>query len=101
MEQIVLYAEFTARPEARAEVEQLIRNYADAVRQEPGNRVFDVYTRTEADDRFVVFEVYQDQSAFDAHIGAEKGGAFNSALAPLIVGGASTLSFLRPVEVPR
>jgi len=101
MEQIVLYAEFTARPGAHADVEQLIRDYADAVRQEPGNRIFDVYTRAEAEDRFVVFEVYRDQAAFDSHIRAEKGTAFNDALSPLIIGGASTLSFLRPVEVRR
>ncbi|MEV4688977.1 putative quinol monooxygenase [Microbacterium sp. LWH3-1.2] len=98
MEPIVLYAEFTARPGARTEVEGLIRGYAEAVRQEPGNVVFDVYTRAEGEDRFVVFEVYRGQAAFDAHIGADKGAAFNDVLGPLIVGGASELSFLRPIE---
>ncbi|WP_426323571.1 putative quinol monooxygenase [Microbacterium sp. E-13] len=96
--QIVLYAEFTARPGARAEVETLIRTYADAVQAEPGNIVFDVYTRAEAPDRFVVFEVYRDRPAFDSHIGAAEGAAFNRALGPLIVGGASELSFLDLLE---
>ena len=95
-EQIVLYAEFTARPGERAGVGDLIRSYADVVRAEPGNIVFDVYTRTDAPDRFVVFEVYRDQAAFDAHISAADGAAFNDALGPLIVGGASELSFLSP-----
>lgn len=99
MEQIVLYAEFTARPGARAEVDELIRGYSDVVRAEPGNLVFDVYARADEPDRFVVFEVYRDRPAFESHIGAADGAAFNSALGPLIVGGASELSFLRPLEV--
>lgn len=101
MEQIVLYAEFTAHASARSEVAELISAYAEAVRQEPGNVVFDVYTRADAPDQFFVFEVYRDQAAFDSHLAAEKGATFNDALEPLIVGGASALSHLHVLEADR
>ena len=94
--QVVLYAEFTALPAAADQVEALIQDYAVAVRAEPGNQAFDVYRRAEDPDRFVVFEVYRDQAAFDEHLGAEAGRAFNAQLTPRIVEPHSILSFLTP-----
>lgn len=93
---VTLYAEFTARHGRAEEVESLIGSYAGHVRAEPGNVLFDVYRRAEEPDRFVVLEIYRDQEAFDAHLGAEAGRAFNDALLPLIVEPGSRLSFLRP-----
>ncbi len=40
------------------DVERLILDYAETVRAEPGNVVFDVYRRVEEPDRFFVFEIY-------------------------------------------
>jgi len=94
--QVVLYAEFTAHPAAADEVDALIQKYAESVRAEPGNETFEVYRRAEDPDRFVVFERYRDREAFDAHLGAEAGRAFNAALAPKIVEPQSVLSFLTP-----
>jgi quinol monooxygenase YgiN len=98
VDEVVLYAEFTARKGAAEQVAALVRDYAAAVRQEPGNVVFDGYRRHEASDRFFIFEVYRDRSAFDAHLAAPYGSPFNAALGPLIVEDASELSFLRRVE---
>ena len=98
VDEVVLYAEFTARNGAAEEVAALVRDYASVVRQEPGNVVFDCYRRQEAPDRFFIFEIYLDRSAFDAHLAAPYGGPFNAALGPLIVEDASELSFLRRVE---
>ena len=94
---IVLYAEFTANPGTGPDVEALIRDYADAVRAEPGNLAFEVYRRAESPDRFVVFETYRDRAAFDAHIAADAGRSFNAALAARIVEPQSQLSFLTPI----
>jgi quinol monooxygenase YgiN len=96
---VVLYAEFTARAGYELEAEALISAYADLVRAEPGNLGFDVYTRDEASARFVVFEAYRDQTAFEAHLAGADGVAFNAALTPLIEEPASDLSFLRPLDV--
>lgn len=96
-DQVTLYAEFTAVAGAEAEVEGLIRGYAQVVRADPGNVAFDVYRRVEAPERFFVFEAYRDRDAFNAHLGAEAGSAFNAKLMPRIVEPQSVLSFLTPV----
>ncbi|BDZ37532.1 putative quinol monooxygenase [Microbacterium suwonense] len=96
-ERITICAEFTARDGSADEVEALIREYARAVRAEPGNLVFDVYRRAEVPDRFLVFEEYADRDAFDGHLAAESGRAFNAALEPRIVEPTSVLSHLTRV----
>ena len=92
-----LYAEFTARPGMGDQVAALLADFAREVRREPGNIVFDCY-RLEADaDKFFVHEVYRDEAAFQAHIGADHGAVFNRALGPLIVEPNSVLTFIVPV----
>lgn len=95
-EEIVLYAEFTAKPDVGDDVEELLRGFADTVRAEPGNITFDVYRRADATEKFHVFEIYRDRAAFDAHLAADSGRVFNEALGPLIVEAGSELTFLRP-----
>ena len=41
-EEVVLYAEFTAKLDAVDKVEELLRGIAQTVRAEPGNVTFDV-----------------------------------------------------------
>lgn len=96
-EPVVLYAEFTARADSVAVVEGLITGYAQSVRAEPGNVTFDVYRREESPAEFVVFEIYRDRAAFEAHLGAEPGRAFNEVLVGHIEGAGSDLHFLTPV----
>jgi quinol monooxygenase YgiN len=92
-----LLAEFTAREGAQDEIVSLIGDYALKVREEEGNIAFDVYTK-EADPRaFWIFEVYQDEDAFQAHLNAPYGGPFNAALSPLVEEDASVLTFLDPL----
>lgn len=92
-----LYAEFTAREGAAAEVARLLGEYALKVREEEGNLAFDVYTKAEAPRAFWIFEVYRDEDAFRAHLKAPYGVPFNTALAPLIEEDASLLTYLDPV----
>jgi quinol monooxygenase YgiN len=93
----VLYAEFTALPGNEEQVARMIADLAELVRAEPGNVVFEPYRRVEDPARFIVHEVYRDEAAFQAHIGASYGAEFNAALGPLIVEDGSQLTFLAPV----
>ncbi len=98
---VVLYAEFTALPESVAEVQRLITGLADDVHREPGNEEFTVYQRAEDPCRFFVFERYEDQAAFEAHLAAPYGAVFNAALGEHIVESNSQLSFLHPTVPTR
>ena len=91
---VTLYAEFTARPGAEDAVADLVRELATRVRAEPGNLAFEPSTLRDAPRRWFVYEVYQDAAAFDAHISADYGAAFNSALGPLIEEDGSQLTWL-------
>lgn len=97
-ERPTLYAEFTALAGHADAVAALLAQLVDAVRAEPGNIVFDAYRTTENPDVFFVYEVYADAAAFDAHLAAEHSVEFNSKLGPLVEGGGSTLTWLRPID---
>jgi quinol monooxygenase YgiN len=99
-DEVVLYAEFTAKVSADEDVEELLREFAQTVRAEPGNVVFDVYRREDSPERFYVFEIYRNRAAFEEHLSAESGRVFNDALGELIVGAGSELTFLRPAARP-
>jgi quinol monooxygenase YgiN len=94
-----LYAEFTVKRGNEARVAEMMRELTALVRQEPGNVVFDPYTEEADPNRYFVFEVYDDEAAFHAHISADYGARFNAELADLIEGDASELTSLRPVPV--
>lgn len=91
---LILYAEFTAKPDAEAEVARLISGLAEDVRREPGNIEFTVYRERDNPRKFFVFEQYRDEASFDAHIGAEYGVIFNQRLSSLIEEGESQLTWL-------
>jgi quinol monooxygenase YgiN len=91
---MILYAEFTAKPGAEAEVGKLISGLAEDVRREPGNTEFTVYRERDNPGKFFVFEEYRDEGSFDAHIRAEYGVIFNQKLSSLIEEGESQLTWL-------
>ena len=94
-EPTILHAVFTARPGRGDEVAVLLRDFADVVRAEEGNVVFDATRLVDDPDRFFVYEVFRDDAAFQAHIAAPAGVPFNEALHQLIVEPSSILTFLR------
>jgi quinol monooxygenase YgiN len=95
---VILYAEFTAKPGSESQVQMLISDLAEKVRQEPGNAEFTVYRERDKPRKFFVFEEYLDEASFDAHIRAEYGAIFNQQLSSLIEEGASQLTFLSRVD---
>lgn len=93
---VTLYAEFTARPGTEDAVAELVRDLTTRVREEPGNVIFEPSTLDSAPRRWFVYEVYRDAEAFQAHISADYGAAFNAALGPLIEEDGSQLTWLTP-----
>ncbi|WP_311257872.1 putative quinol monooxygenase [Microbacterium sp. WCS2018Hpa-9] len=96
-EPTILHAIFTARPEQGDNVAALLRDFAEIVRAEEGNVVFDATRLVDDPDRFFVYEVYRDEAAFQEHLAAPAGVPFNEALQQLIVEPSSILTFLRRV----
>ena len=97
---VILYAEFTAKPGSESEVQMLISDLAEKVREEPGNAEFTVYRERDNPRKFFVFEEYLDEASFDAHIGADYGAVFNRQLSSLIEESASQLTFLTRFDPP-
>lgn len=96
-EPTILHATFTARPGEAERVVALLRDFAEVVRAEPGNVVFDATRLADEPDRFFVYEEYRDEAAFHAHLSAPAGDPFNAALQPLIIEPSSQLTFLRRI----
>ncbi|MFV0406617.1 MAG: putative quinol monooxygenase [Propioniciclava sp.] len=94
---VILYATFTATPGHADTVADLLRDFAETVRAEPGNVIFDATQTTEDPHSFFVYEEYRDQAAFQAHIDAPSQRPFNEALSPLIVEPRSQLTFLHRI----
>lgn len=93
-----LYAEFTVKPGSEDRVAEMMRQLTNEVRQEPGNQLFLPYTRETNPREYFVFEVYEDDAAFQEHITADYGARFNGELADLIEEDGSVLTWLQPVH---
>ncbi|MDQ1084768.1 MULTISPECIES: putative quinol monooxygenase [Microbacterium] len=92
-----LYAEFRAQPGHADALAALVAGYGSDVSGESGNLRFDAHRVSEDRDRFFVYEQYVDEAAFQAHLATPHCAAFNEAIAPLVAGGGSTLTWLDPV----
>lgn len=95
---VTLIARFTALPGFEDEVATLIAGLARDVHTEPGNIVFDVHREVDDPRKFVVFEKYRDEAAFQAHIQMPYGAVFNARLNEIIEEPESQLTFLTPVQ---
>lgn len=86
MGNFVLTVEFELRPADLERFQVLISENARlSVANEPGCRQFDVVRPEGADNRIVLYEVYDDLAAFQAHTKMPHVAAFFSAARPLIV----------------
>ncbi|NNG03876.1 MAG: antibiotic biosynthesis monooxygenase [Inquilinus sp.] len=61
-------------------------NARSSVRDEPGCRRFDVLAPREGGDRVVLYEVYDDRTAFEAHLQTPHFAAFRDAATAIIAG---------------
>ncbi len=58
--------------------EAILSNARQSLAQEPGCRQFDVCTDPERPDRIYLYEVYDDEAAFKAHLESAHFHAFDS-----------------------
>jgi quinol monooxygenase YgiN len=65
--EFVVIAQYRARAGEAGRVEQALRNMVAPTRAEPGNRDYQVFRDPKDSSRFVLFERYADEEAFEAH----------------------------------
>jgi quinol monooxygenase YgiN len=83
--QFVVVAEFEVRPEGLERFLELAEvDASQSVAKEPGCRQFDVTVDREG-HRVLLYEVYDDPAAFDAHLQTPHLEAFRAAIEPLVV----------------
>jgi quinol monooxygenase YgiN len=96
---LVILVEFELHPGKEPEFRRLVlENAAASLRDEPGCRLFDVLTPEGGpSDRIVLYEIYDDAAAFDAHLAMPHFSAFDRATTPLIARKTvHRLSFVAP-----
>ena len=99
MTPLVILVDFQIRPEAVDGFRRLIaENAATSLAREPGCQRFDVLLPDgEAGDRIILYEIYADDAAFDAHLRSEHYRQFDAASSAMVVRKAITrLRFAGP-----
>ncbi len=96
--EISLIAHLEARDGVADQLAAGLTDLARHVRQEPGNRLFQVYRHRDEPNRFEVVETYADEKAFADHLAQPHSVAFNAWLAGIAVGGRSELTFLNALH---
>lgn len=77
---IDLYTEYTARPGHEQRVAAMIQELTLAAVSEPGILLCTAYTLDQAPQRYLVFERYFDERAFETHITSERRRQFTANL---------------------
>ncbi len=62
-----VFAWWQARPGRGPEVEQLLLELRSRSLDEPGCRAYEVHRDPDDGDRFLLYEVYDDEAAYEAH----------------------------------
>ena len=82
----VVVAEFEVKPEAiDAFVAAAIADASASVANEPGCRQFDVTRSNEQPNRILLYEVYDSEEAFDAHLQMPHLAIFREQIEPLLL----------------
>jgi quinol monooxygenase YgiN len=82
----VIVVDFRIKPGQMAAFRKLMDENARAsVRDEPGCSRFDVCADRKDADRILLYEIYDDRAAFDAHLKTRHFAVFNETSAPLVV----------------
>lgn len=85
MNKFVLIVDFQVKPEAIDTFNRLIDvNARASVAEEPGCRQFDVLRALDDPCRIVLYEVYDSEDAFKAHMGMAHTQTFLAAAKPLV-----------------
>jgi len=85
MSAYAITVDFRVKPGSMAEFRTLIdSNAKDSCRIEPGCRRFDVLVAKNEDDRILLYEIYDDRAAFEAHLKTPHFDDFNRQSAALV-----------------
>src|SRR5262245_36011600 len=85
MSGFVILVDFHLKPGTLSDFRRLIDENARAsCREEPGCRRFDVLEPAGERDRIVLYEIYDDRTAFEAHRKTRHFARFNEASAALV-----------------
>ncbi|HEX6121344.1 MAG TPA: putative quinol monooxygenase [Dongiaceae bacterium] len=85
MKDFAILVDFRLNPGAKGAFRRLIDENARAsCRDEPGCRRFDVLEVPPESDRIVLYEIYKNRAAFDAHIKTRHFARFNEESASLV-----------------
>jgi (4S)-4-hydroxy-5-phosphonooxypentane-2,3-dione isomerase len=85
MSGFIILVDFKIKPGQMTAFRRLIDDNARAsVKDEPGCRRFDVAAHRKDADRILLYEIYDDRAAFDAHLKTPHFAQFNSASADLV-----------------
>ncbi len=81
----VVVVEFSLHPgHARDFRERVLQQARDSLSLEAACRVFDVCIDPEREDSVLLYEVYDDRDAFDAHLASAHFEAFDATVSPWI-----------------
>lgn len=84
---LVIYVEFMIKPAAVARFHALmLENARRSLADEPGCRRFDVLVDADSPNRIVLYEIYDDAVAFDAHMATAHYKSFAGAIDELLEG---------------
>ena len=98
MARVAILVEFTVKPAAVGRFRELITtNAARSLSDEPGCRRFDVLSPGDEPGRIVLYEIYDDDRAFELHLTTPHYKEFAAAAEPLIeTRSVKRLQFLSP-----
>jgi quinol monooxygenase YgiN len=96
MSQIALLAKLPAAEGKGAELAEAFKVAFEHVNKETGTRYYVLHADAANADMLWVYELYDNQEAANAHMGAEWFGPFSKSLAPFL-GGKPELIFLSPL----
>lgn len=102
MDGFVILARFHIGPGRRGEFLDLVgRNAAASVADEPGCRCFDVLTDAGgAEDHVILYEIYDSQAPFDAHLALPHFAAFRAATEGMVLSSSVERLNLRETARP-
>ena len=83
---LVIWVEFTLQPGTREQfLDSVKRNAASSVQGEPGCRRFDVMVPQDGEDTVNLYEIYDDEAAFQAHLQTPHFAKFKSTVTEMIL----------------
>ncbi|WP_175968499.1 putative quinol monooxygenase [Burkholderia sp. BCC0322] len=66
------------KPEYAEAAEAVLRSMVAKTRAEPGNRRYDLFRERDGSPNLHLYEIYDDQAAFDAHLASPHFGEFRT-----------------------